>query len=494
MTTPVRLFLSRCLFLAGTAALLGPGLAGAQGFVDRAVLTVYGSGAPNMGFAWVEERREFELARGPNRVVWSPLPRAAETASVALEPEAVGVELRNQVLSFVYPLTHSDDGLQRFVGRTVVVEPREGGGRTYTGTLVQVGPPLVLRDPEGTLQVLPEVSRWEIREPGAVPDHLAVIWEVDAGAAAKVPVVARYVTDELDWHAEYTATLLPGTKGNQGTLELTGDFVIENRTELAWNHATVRLVAGVVRRQRGEGRSVARAQKEFGLAVAAEAGPSVQTVGEYYEFALPHAVSLPAKGQVRLRGIGPFVQVPYEQEYVCRNRNLEWLAGRPSPVTEREPGAGHALPVEVFLKLQNDKASRLGMPLPAGTIRVGQRREGTGGWAFLGEGALPHTAANELVSLALGVAFDVVAERKQLDFELANAEHRMEEEVAVVVRNQKQQPVQVLVLEPLFRASAWEVIQSQPAYEKKDAHTIAFSLLVPARGRSEAKYRVRYRW
>ena len=56
------------------------------------------------------------------------------------------------------------------------------------------------------------------------------------------------------------------------------------------------------------------------------------------------------------------------------------------------------------------------MPMPAGTVRVYQA-DSKGGVQFVGEDRIDHTPKDETLNLKIGNAFDVVGERKQIDFE-----------------------------------------------------------------------------
>lgn len=73
--------------------------------------------------------------------------------------------------------------------------------------------------------------------------------------------------------------------------------------------------------------------------------------------------------------------------------------------------------VAVFLKFRNEQANALGMPLPAGTVRVYQE-DAEGQLQFAGEDHIEHTPKDEDVKLKLGNAFDVVGERTQMDYQV----------------------------------------------------------------------------
>ncbi len=89
----------------------------------------------------------------------------------------------------------------------------------------------------------------------------------------------------------------------------------------------------------------------------------------------------------------------------------------------------------MFYQFKNEARAGLGMPMPAGTVRVYQA-DSRGGVQFVGEDRIGHTPKDETLKLKIGNAFDVVAERKQIDFQRI-ATNVYEVEYQVVVRNHK---------------------------------------------------------
>jgi len=148
--------------------------------------------------------------------------------------------------------------------------------------------------------------------------------------------------------------------------------------------------------------------------------------------------------------------------------------------------------VQVQLESSNTLASGLGMPLPAGTVRVYTEDE-EGNLAWVGTDSIAHTPVNEALSLTLGEAFDVLAERTQTKFQQL-AENSIEETTEITLRNQKDEDIVVRVIEYLFRAEDAEVLSSTQNYTQLDAHTIQFEVQVLAGGKVTLEYSTRYRW
>ncbi|MEM6938277.1 MAG: DUF4139 domain-containing protein, partial [Pseudomonadota bacterium] len=160
--------------------------------------------------------------------------------------------------------------------------------------------------------------------------------------------------------------------------------------------------------------------------------------------------------------------------------------------------AGHPLPlrgdVAVELHFVNAEDNKLGLPLPAGRVRVSQRNPDDGNLEFIGEDVIGHTPRNETLAIALGNAFDVKGERRQADFRWNAGERWMEETIEVELRNQKQEPATVVVKESMLRWSNWRVTSQSHEFSQPDAATIVFAVDVGAEQVETVSYTVRYEW
>ena len=91
--------------------------------------------------------------------------------------------------------------------------------------------------------------------------------------------------------------------------------------------------------------------------------------------------------------------------------------------------------VAVSLEFENSEKRKLGMPLPKGIVRV-YKRDKAGGRQFLGEDEIDHTPRDEKVRIRVGDAFDVVGERKQMDYKVIGS-CRSESAWQIDLRNHK---------------------------------------------------------
>jgi hypothetical protein len=168
--------------------------------------------------------------------------------------------------------------------------------------------------------------------------------------------------------------------------------------------------------------------------------------------------------------------------------------GYGSVLTDRNLGHTSNTKVDVYLRFKNSETNSMGVPLPAGRVRVAKLDDADGSLEFIGEDRIDHTPKNETLQLTLGSAFDVVGNRRQVDFKIDSNRNTMSEEIEVKLRNSKDEKVSVIVKENLYRWTNWKITQANQPWEKQDARTIHFPVEVPANGETTVRYTVRYTW
>ena len=99
------------------------------------------------------------------------------------------------------------------------------------------------------------------------------------------------------------------------------------------------------------------------------------------------------------------------------------------------PGSPIKDSVQVYYQFKNEEKAGLGMPMPAGVLRVYQQ-DSKGGVQFVGEDRIMHTPKDETLNVKIGNAFDVVCERNQIDFQKI-ATNVYEFEYEITLRNHK---------------------------------------------------------
>jgi len=150
--------------------------------------------------------------------------------------------------------------------------------------------------------------------------------------------------------------------------------------------------------------------------------------------------------------------------------------------------------VSVFLRFRNEEKQRLGIPLPAGRIRVMQLDTDDDALEFIGEDVIDHTPRNEDVLIEMGNAFDVVGERRQTDFRVDQRTSNLWETFEIRLRNHKDVAIDVAILENLYRAANWKIENASHEQEKVNSNRIRFDVPVPAEDEVVVTYTVHYSW
>ena len=439
------------------------------------------------GFALVERRVGFDLASGNSTVSLGGLPRAMDAASVVLTPPN-GVSVRGQ--RFDFALADQSELLRRALGQGVTVEQSVGNERqSYTGTLVSAGDGLTLRLPDGRIKVLSSYSSFELpRLPEGVVNEPTLTWALASERAGRQDFGLSYATAGLAWQAEYRIDARG--VGNDCRMALDGAAMVVNRSGADFNDVKLTLVAG------RPNRSGPRAMPAPALARAAKAemmmadhSVAATASGEYHSYRLPLPGSLPQGAVQRLPLVDKAQGIACERRYETNSQMDEWRP--PYPMVDANWNSNEDAqpqPVTASLRFRNDKAAGLGLPLPAGRVRMFDGKD------FLGEAALGHTAAGQDVALTIGEVFDLKAERKRVDFQLDRAGRTMSERISITLKNAKTQAATVRVVERLGRWTDWDITDSSAPATKRGAQTATFDVPVPAGGETTLSYTVRYRW
>ncbi|MGE3822500.1 MAG: DUF4139 domain-containing protein, partial [Isosphaeraceae bacterium] len=369
----------------------------------------------------------------------------------------------------------------------------------FLATLLAAEPnTLVLRSGQGQIRLIPrQPEPAEIALP-ALPSGLitkpTLIWKVNANKAGPHDARVSYQTDGLTWRADYNLVL----SGKETALDLGAWVTILNQSGASYPDARLKLVAGDVQRiQPPENMARMEAMPRM-MAPAAAAAPGFEEKAffEYHLYTLGRLTSLADRSTKQIELFPSRAGVPVAKTYVYHGvpDSFRRFAGGGGLNVDREYGTESNTKVDVYLELKNIEANGMGIPLPAGRVRVYKRDDADGAVEFVGEDVINHTPKNEDVRIKLGTAFDVVGERKQTNFQANQAAHWIVESYQITLRNQKTEPVRVIVKENLFRWSNWEITQTTDPFEKQDSRTIHIPVTVPAGMSKTIQYTVRYTW
>ena len=436
-------------------------------------LTVY-----NSNLALVRDVRNITLTRGQSDLHFMDIAATINPATVHFrslsEPARVSVIEQN----YEYDLLEPEKLLKKYVGKDVtLVRTRSVNGTT--------------REEEVTARLLSynNAPVWQINGeivtgmhadhirfpelPGNLYSRPTLIWTLDNGGGGRHRVEASYLATNLAWNADYVLTVARDDRN----ADLDGWVTLKNTSGTAFRNASLQLVAGDLNRVRQQLNEMRDAAKS--LRAEAAAPMAQESFSDYHLYTLGHKTSInnaETKQVAMLNATG----FPVTKRYVVNGEHFYYR----NPYS---PSAPLKDQVEVFYQLKNETTAGLGMPMPMGTVRVYQA-DSKGGLQFVGEDRINHTPKDEIINLKIGNAFDVVAERKQTDFQkIATNVYEMEFEITL--RNHKAIPVSVEINEPV--GGTWQILRSTYNYTKTAAFAAQFMVPVAVDGTSVLRYRIR---
>ncbi|MCC6630862.1 MAG: DUF4139 domain-containing protein [Gammaproteobacteria bacterium] len=445
------------------------------------------------GYAMVRQERAVQLGAGRSQIRFTDVAALIDPTTVtftSLTDPATRVLEQN----FQFDLVSTDKLLLKYIDRPITVERNVGGGGivSTTGTLLSSVSGLVLRGADGNITALNDYASLRFPElPGGLITRPTLVWDINAGKAGTQRARVTYQTGGVTWWSDYNLIFNAGKDANNGFVDLSAWVSIINQSGATFQDAKLKLIAGDVHRApnpqvaREIVMMTARAKTED-----SDAGFAEKAFDEFHLYTLGRKTTLPNNSTKQIELFDQAKQVPARRLLVLSNA-VGYFGGR---YEDRNFPGGGERKVDAYLEFRNDKASGLGVPLPAGRIRVSRLDAADSSLEFIGEDVIDHTPRDEKVRIQLGSAFDVVGERKQVDFTTDSRARWIEEEIEVEVRNHKDEDVEVQVREFLFRWTNWRILSSSQPYEKEDASTILFPVKVPKDSNRTVKYRVRYSW
>jgi len=437
-------------------------------------VTVY-----NSDIALVRDVRRLRLPRGASDLRFMDIAATVNPATVHFrsltEPSAVGVLEQN----YEYDLLEPDKLLRKYVGRdvTLVRMVQENGStreQEVKAHLLSYNSAPVWRIANEIVTGMPADH---VRFP-ELPDTLftrpTLIWTISNNGASEHRVEASYLAGKLAWNADYVLRV----SRDDVSGDLDGWVTLTNGSGTAFRNASLQLVAGDLNRVR---QNISKMMDEMRMARAETPAPQMaqESFSEYHLYTLNRKTTInnsQTKQVTMLQGTG----VPVRKRYVVDGQAFYYR-------NAQHPGAPLKDVVQVYYQFKNEQRNGLGVPMPAGNVRVYQE-DSKGGTQFVGEDRIDHTPKDETLNVKIGNAFDVVAERKQTDFQKI-ATNVYEVEYEITVRNHKSVPVTVEVNEPI--GGTWRVLRSSHEWTKTDAWGAQFRVPVAADSASVLTYRVR---
>ena len=441
-------------------------------------VTVY-----NSNIALVRDVRNLMLPGGNFRLKFMDIAATVNPATVHFrsltDPDKLGVIEQN----YEYDLLEPAKLLHKYVGKEVtLIRSYQDNGTTKREEIKAT----LLSDNNGQVwKIGNDIVTGGYAESYRFPDIPANLYErptllmsLENSGPRKQQIEASYLASNLSWNSDYVLTVARDDKA----ADLDGWVTLVNNSGTAFHNARLQLVAGDLNRLPAAMNGRADMAMEALRSKAAAPQFQQENFSEYHLYTLGRRTSVEDKETKQislLAGTG----VPVEKIFVVNGQNYYYR-------NAQAPGSPLKDPVMVYYKFRNEEKAGLGMPLPAGNVRVYQK-DSKGGILFVGEDRIDHTPKDENITVHIGNAFDVIAERKQTDYKsIATGVWEMEFEITL--RNHKDSPITVEVNEPI--GGDWEMLSSTYKFTKTAAFAAQFKVPVDKNGTSALKYRIRAKW
>ena len=437
-------------------------------------ITVY-----NSDIALIRDVRNLQLARGTGNLRFMDIAATVNPATVHFRSITDPSRVRVLEQNYEYDLLEPDKLLRKYVGREVtLMRTRQDGGSTrqeeVKATLLSYNAAPVWKIGN---EIVTGIGADHIRFP-ELPSTLysrpTLIWTVANDGAASHRVEASYLASKLAWNADYVLTVSRDDKA----ADLNGWVTLTNGSGTAFRNAKLQLVAGDlnrVRQQLGKMADVAAAPR---MAIAEER-MAQESFSDYHLYSVGRKTTI-NHNQTKQVSMFDGTDVPVVKRYVVEGQRHYYH-------NQLHPGSPLKDSVQVYYQFKNEAKAGLGIPMPAGVLRVYQQ-DSKGGTQFVGEDRIMHTPKDETLNVKIGNAFDVICERNQTGFQKI-ATNVYDIDYEITLRNHKAAAIQVEVNEPI--GGTWRMITSSHEWTKTSAWAAQFKVPVAADGTAVLKYRVR---
>jgi hypothetical protein len=453
------------------------------------------------GYAMVREVRPITLDGARATVRFTDIAALIDPTTVSFA-SLTSPETRVLDQSFQFDLVSNEALLQKFIDKEItVVVPLGDTVSEITGKLLSAAYGQLILQTTSGLQSIGSYLRVKFPTlPEGFVTRPTLVWDLQAPTAGEQTARVSYQTEGITWWADYNLTFAESEgNSNKGTLDVGAWVSILNQSGGTYKDAQLKLVAGDVNRAPklpGIGGAYPMASMAR-MELAEPGGFQQKSFFEYHLYTLGRPATIPDRSTKQIELFDTARKVPCEKILVYDGAGEYWM-GDGDAIQDSSYGTQGKKDVDVYLKFVNSKEAGLGMPLPAGRIRVSQLDAdgGTGGGSleFIGEDVVRHTPRDETVLVRLGKSFDVVGERRQMDIDVDTGRRMINETFEIKVRNRKDVPIDLVVQERMYRGIGWSIVRSSQDPVKVDSRRVHFPVTLRPGEERVVTYTVRYTW
>lgn len=436
-------------------------------------LTIY-----NANIGLVKDERELNLPKGTLRLNFMDVASEIIPQSVYIKslthPDGFSVIEQN----YEYDLLNPQKLLDKYVGKEVKLyskNPYNEREEIVTATVLSNdGNPVFKIGDEITYGypgriIFPRVPENLISKP-------TLLWVIDNAYGDLQKVEATYLTNAINWRADYVAVV----NDTDTHTDLAGWVTIDNKSGSTYKNARLKLIAGDVNRVTYDRGRPAPAVPAGAMKAQREEFKE-EGFFEYHMYTL-HRPATVKNNQIKQIRLIQAENVSLTKEFIYSGMPNYFYGSYGDTISNQKVG--------VFLEIYNKKDNHLGIPLPKGTLRV-YKRDTEGSLQFIGEDSIDHTPKDEKIKIKMGEAFDIVVAKKQTEWKkLASDTYEASYEISI--RNHKKEEITVKVREPI--PGDWKILKSSHDYKKDSSKVAEFPIKVPENVEVKLTYTVSMRY
>ena len=368
---------------------------------DDATLTIYKDGT-----ALIKQPVAWSIPSGLSYITWNSLPSGIDKETPFLNISGVDI-LSQRFNSNIFTGT---DFFSNLKGKAIQVKPKNG--KLIKGVLLEISSGIItIKHSSGIITF----NRNELEYLGSKYDEVELptfepflSWDLKSKSAKNIEGELVYKSNNFSWATVYRLIMKNEEKG-----ELIAEAVISNTSDMGFESSKIQLVEGNLNKLRSKRNLSERAGRSFStLQLDATKLMDSNELGDYHIYSLNDTHDLGAKENITVRMYGP-LDVGYSKKYVFEN-------------TERRQKEE---PLEVQLTMENIESNGLGISLPAGKVEMYSFKPGTG-LEYIGADNMGQVPKGQFTTLTSGRAFDVLGNRKVLNYD----RQRKSEEAVIEIR------------------------------------------------------------
>ena len=433
----------------------------------------------NGDLALVKDTRKLQIKTGLNALALRDVSAQIRPETALLRSINAPGSLTMLEQNFDFDLLTPQKLLEKYVGKTVglvKVHPTTGAETIEQATVLSANNGVVMRVGNRIETGIPGRIVYD-NVPANLRDRPTLVTQINNKGAQDQTIELSYLTGGLGWKADYVAEL----NDKEDKLDLSGWVTLTNTSGTSYKKAKLQLVAGDVNRVQQQMAPMVKTMRMESMTADAEAPMAQESLLEYHLYTMDRLTTI-SDNQTKQVALLSANGVPVRKELLLTGADY-YYQGQYGEI-------GTKMKVGVFIEFENKEASKLGMPLPKGILRV-YKKDSVGNAQFVGEDNIDHTPKNESVRLKLGNAFDVTADKKQTDFKVlprpTKHNNLFETAIELTLKNAKKEKVTVTVHEPI--GGDWKIISESHPHTKANSHLAVWKIEVPAESSSTLTYR-----